>query len=184
MGGPPNGEHEQDCGCAAAGSRFGRRARRGRRGCDERRPDFRGRLRQARAPLRGADDGRHRRLDRFDDQSGNWRLRYATSRARQAVAGYAHQDRSPPTREADGARGLRRRRQSEDAARARRHHSQASSYPHLRLLLRLLERRHHALSGENRNACDHLLRERRAERAANLRPWREMGIRRQHRLRR
>src|ERR1700722_17911597 len=39
-GGNANGQHEQNCGSAEAGRRFGRRARRGRRGCDERRPDF------------------------------------------------------------------------------------------------------------------------------------------------
>ena len=90
---------------------FGRRARNRRCGCNERRPDFRGRLRQTVAPLRRADDGGHGRLDRFHDESDHRRLRHATSRTRQAVARCADQDHTPRTRESDGARRLRHRRQ-------------------------------------------------------------------------
>ena len=90
----------------------------------------------------------------------------------------------PELAEAGSARRLRLRGQSEDAPRARRHHASPSPYPHLGMRLRLLERRHHALHREDRNARDHFLRQRRAERAVAVRSRRDMAIRRRNRLRR
>ena len=63
-------------------------------------------------------------------------------------------------------------------------HAAPPDDPHRRLLLRHVERRHGALSGEDRHARHHHLQERRAEDAADVRSRHALGIRHQHRFRR
>ena len=76
--------------------------------------------------------------------------------------------------DADGTPRLR--------APKRGHHLAPSAHPYLRPRLRHVECGHCPLLGGDRHTGHHLLPECRADVAAGIRPWREMGIRHRHRL--
>jgi len=64
------------------------------------------------------------------------------------------------------------------------HHAKAAYDPYGGFLLRHLERRHGQAHGASGNPRDHHLREQGTDRASRGRAGREVGVRRQHRLRR
>ena len=88
----------------------------------------------------------------------------------------------PQARERPGAGEVRRGRDAETAAGARRDHAAASADPQFRLRLRHVERRHGSLSGGDRHARHHLLRQRGAGFAAGVRSRHRLGLRHRHRL--
>ncbi len=127
-------------------------SRRRRHGRKQQGSDLPGRVRQTR-PVQGrCHDRRQRVLDRLDDQGHHGRGRHATGRARQALARRADRQGAARPRRAAGARRLRRQWRAEAAAGEEPDHAAPSHDPHRRLRLQHVERRHGAVSGEDRHA--------------------------------